>query len=93
MVAAVGARLDGLLEQLTEHQRGRVLSYARRIDPRLSADDILQPDDYPKLRADPEWNYEDGVLAGMMAAQMAIRAELRRAEVAGPGTSSPGATG
>ena len=38
----------------------------------------IEEDDYPELARDPRWNYEDGVLAGMLAAQMALRAELRR---------------
>ncbi len=77
---ALVAQVDGYLDRLIEHQRKRVLSHARQIDPRLTADDILQPDDYPQLRGDPKWNYEDGVLAGMMAAQIAIRVELRMCE-------------
>lgn len=66
------------LERLIEHQRRRVLTLAQELNPRLTSDDVLQPHDYPELRESAVWNYEDGVLAGMMAAQIAARAELRR---------------
>ena len=32
---------------------------------------------FPVLATSPEWNYEDGLLAGYLAAQMAVRARLR----------------
>lgn len=70
--------LDDLIGRMIAHQRARVLTQAQAIDPRLCADDILQPDDYPALAGDPRWNYEDGVLAGMQAIQIALRSELRR---------------
>jgi hypothetical protein len=70
--------IDQVLGPLLGHQRARVLQQAQAIDAGLCADDLLQPDDYPALARDPRWNYEDGVLAGMQAAQMALRAALRR---------------
>ena len=72
------ALIDRVIDKLVAHQRARVLQQAQAIDPRLCADDILQPDDYPALAGDARWNYEDGVLAGMQAVQMALRSELRR---------------
>ena len=77
-VARAAAVLDDALERLIEHQRRRVLTLAQELNPRLTSDDVLQPHDYPELRESAAWNYEDGVLAGMMAAQIAARAELRR---------------
>lgn len=77
-VAQAAAVLDDALERLIEHQRRRVLTLAQELNPRLTSDDVLQPHDYPELRESAAWNYEDGVLAGMMAAQIAARAELRR---------------
>lgn len=77
-VARAAAVLDDTLERLIEHQRRRVLTLAQELNPRLTSDDVLQPHDYPELRESAAWNYEDGVLAGMMAAQIAARAELRR---------------
>lgn len=81
--AELEALVEAIIEPLLAHQRGRVLSQAQSIDPRLCADDVLQPDDYPALCRDPRWNYEDGVLAGMHAVQMALRSALRR--LSGPG--------
>ena len=32
--------------------------------------------DYPELKAHPTFDYEDGLLGGILAAQMALRAEV-----------------
>ena len=72
--------LDSLLEELIGQQRARVSARAQALNPRLTEEDLLQPHDIPELRSDPEWNYEDGVLAGFYASQMAIRASLRSEE-------------
>ncbi|MCS6913062.1 MAG: hypothetical protein RMK29_21215 [Myxococcales bacterium] len=70
--------LEDLLERMVAQQQERVLRQAQALCPRLCADDLLQPDDYPELAGNARWNYEDGVLAGLRAAQMAVRVELRR---------------
>jgi hypothetical protein len=70
--------LETLFEELIAHQRKRVLSRAQRLNPRITDDDLLSPVDMPELAADPEWNYEDGLLAGYLAAQMAVRARALR---------------
>ena len=72
------AELEALLNELIVHQHKKVFDFARRLDPSLTEDDIQQPHDFPALAQNPEWNYEDGVLAGYLAAQMAIRSRLRR---------------
>lgn len=74
----VTAELEVLFEELIAQQRRRVLELARRLNPRLTEDDIQQPHDFPELAQNPEWNYEDGVLAGYQAAQMAVRVRLTR---------------
>jgi hypothetical protein len=74
------AALEELFEELIAHQRKRVLAHARRLNPRTTDDDVLSPIDMPELAADPEWNYEDGLLAGYLSAQMAVRSRLRRDE-------------
>ena len=71
---------DRVLSELIAQQEQKLRAYAARIDPRLTPDDLLQPHDFPALARDPGFNYEDGVLAGLRSAHMAIRAELRRAE-------------
>jgi hypothetical protein len=70
--------IERLLDEMIGHQRKRVLEHARRLNGRLTEDDIQQPHDFPELATSPEWNYEDGVLAGYQAVQAAIRAALRR---------------
>ena len=62
------------LDQAIEHQRAKLLALATRINPRLTADDVLSPADFPELAGDPQFNYEDGILAGLMAAQAILRA-------------------
>jgi hypothetical protein len=66
--------IDDLLEEMAEEQRKKLLAYGRRIIPTLTGDDILQPNDFPELEHHPEFRYEEGLLAGLQAAQMAIRA-------------------
>jgi len=56
-------------------QRAKLLTLARRINPRLTDDDVLSPADFPELARDPQFNYEDGILAGLISAQAVLRAE------------------
>jgi hypothetical protein len=71
------AELETLFEELIAQQRKRVLAEARRRDPTLTEDDVQQPHDIPAIAEDAAWHYEDGVLAGYLAAQMAVRNRLR----------------
>ncbi len=68
--------VEAVFEELVAQQRKRVLAHARRLNPRLTEDDVQQPQDFPELSGNPEWQYEDGILAGYLAAQMAVRARL-----------------
>jgi hypothetical protein len=71
------ARALRVVAELIVQQAAKVNACAARIDPRLTADDLLQPHDFPALARDPTFNYEDGVLAGMRSAEAALRAALR----------------
>jgi hypothetical protein len=53
-----------------------VLELGRRIHPGLTAEDIRNPQDFPRLMASAEWNFEDGILAGLQSAHIALRARL-----------------
>ena len=64
------------LSRLIEDQRRRLLELARRLRPGLTADDIAQPHDYPELAENWHWNYEDGVLAGLLLAELHLRRAL-----------------
>ncbi len=65
---------DQILEEMIEAQRERLLHLARRLAPELTPEDLLQPHDHPTLAGNPNFNYEDGILAGYLAARAALRA-------------------
>jgi hypothetical protein len=66
-------------EQLTLEieglQKHKVFELARRLRPGLTWEDIRNPHDFPEL-GDPDWQFEDGVLAGIQTVLSAIRARL-----------------
>jgi hypothetical protein len=66
-----------LVASLEEQQRAKVLDLARRVRPGLTLEDIANPHDFPEL-GDPDWQYEDGMLAGIQSVLAAVRAEARR---------------
>jgi hypothetical protein len=66
--------LERLLDEMINAQRLRLLEIARRIDPGLSPEDLLQPHDHPKISIHPDFNFEDGILAGYLAIRAALRA-------------------
>lgn len=68
--------LEQLLAGMIRQQERRLHETGRRLVPGLTLDDLLSPDDVPALRADPEFLYEDGQLAGLLSAQAAVRAFL-----------------
>jgi hypothetical protein len=70
--------LDLLLERMIADQRHRLLALARRLEPEVGPDDLLQPHDHPRLAASPDFNFEDGILAGYLAFRAALRASRRR---------------
>jgi hypothetical protein len=69
---------ETLLDEMITTQRQRVTDLAQRIEPTLSPDDLLQPHDHPALAASPDFNFEDGVLAGYLAVRAALRASRQR---------------
>lgn len=71
--------VDRLLAQVIEQQERKLLQLARQIVPDLTPEDLRNPQDFAPLVRDPEFNYEDGLLAGLRSAHIAVRAELRRA--------------
>lgn len=64
--------IEKVTSELVESQRNQLLMLGRRIIPRLTSEDILQPNDYPELEFNPQFRYEEGVLAGVQALQMAL---------------------
>lgn len=74
-----GDSQEGLLLELEDLQRGKVLSLARRLRPGLTLEDVLNPHDFPELD-DRDWQYEDGVLTGIESVLAAFRARRRESE-------------
>ncbi len=72
-------QVEALVAQLEELQRRRVDELARRLRPGLTPEDLRSPHDVPEL-ADADWQYEDGVLAGVRAVLAAVRARRRESE-------------
>jgi hypothetical protein len=74
------AILDRLFLQMIDQQERKVLELARQTVPDLTREDLRNPQDFPALARDPDFTYEDGVLAGLRSAHMAVRVELRENE-------------
>lgn len=66
--------VERLLDEMIAAQRERLAEIARRIEPSLGPDDLLQPHDHPALATSADFNFEDGVLAGYLAFRAALRA-------------------
>ena len=72
----VEAFAEKKLQVMIEFQREKLLKLAREILPDLTPEDLRNPQDFPELIRDPFFNYEDGLLAGYLAVQVAIRSRL-----------------
>ncbi|MFN8542672.1 MAG: hypothetical protein U0807_00455 [Candidatus Binatia bacterium] len=68
---------ERLLEEMVAQQERKLQALGARLAPELTAEDLLQPQDYAVLRESGEFNYEDGILAGLRAAAIALRAARR----------------
>lgn len=64
--------IEKLLQELVQFHQAQLLKCGRRIVPHVTADDLLQPNDYPELENHPYFRYEEGMLAGIQTAQMAL---------------------
>ncbi len=65
-----------VLDELIEYQRKKVKELANRIQPGLTDEDIRNIHDFPKVYNDPMFQFEDGQLAGFVAAKIALKARL-----------------
>jgi 8-oxo-dGTP pyrophosphatase MutT (NUDIX family) len=66
--------VDDLIGGLEDLQASKVLDLARRLHPGATREDIGNPHDLPEL-ADADWQYADGVLAGIRSVRAALRAK------------------
>lgn len=69
--------VEQVLQELIDGQQKTLLECARRIVPNATSDDILQPNDFPELENHPYFRYEEGLLAGLQSAQIALRAACK----------------
>ncbi|MBS0619945.1 MAG: hypothetical protein JSS61_00600 [Verrucomicrobia bacterium] len=67
--------LEALFDELIAAQQKKLMECAQRIIPRVTADDLLQPNDFPALENHPHFRYEEGVLEGLLTARMAFLAK------------------
>lgn len=64
--------IDQLLKELVQFQQTQLLKCGRRLIPHLTPEDLLQPNDFPEVENNPSFRYEEGLLAGIQTAQMAL---------------------
>ncbi|MBZ4329786.1 hypothetical protein NR800_37785 [Corallococcus interemptor] len=76
-----------LYERMIAQQQAKVLKLAREAVPNIGPEELRNPHDFPELKEHPTFEFEDGILAGLISAQMALRAEIKgRLPPAPPGT-------
>jgi hypothetical protein len=68
--------LESYLSTMHEHQLKKTQRIAREHNPKLTDEDLLNPDNFKYLINDARYTYEDGTAAGIMAAKIAIRSFL-----------------
>lgn len=66
-----------LIGEMIARQSSKLLACAKRIIPNVTADDLLQPNDFPALENHAEFRYEEGILSGMQTVQMALIAYVK----------------
>jgi hypothetical protein len=71
--------VERVLGDMTAAQERKVLALARRLVPHATPEDVRNPHDFPALAESAHFNFEDGVLAGLLAAAAALRAARRDA--------------
>lgn len=69
--------MEEIFEELIAYQKERILNFGRSIIPYLTQDDLLQPNDYPELENNPLFRYEEGILEGILTAQMVYQRTLK----------------
>ncbi len=70
------------LDDLIARQRAKVLAAARRLRPGLREDDLRNATAFPEVVQDPAFRFEEGQLAGLLAARIALQRRLLGDDVA-----------
>ena len=66
------------LTTLHQHYVQRAKLVAHQVNPRLTDEDLLNPDNFPDIMRDPRYTYADGLAAGILSAKMAIKGVIYR---------------
>ena len=69
--------VERLLGEMTRAQEHKLLALARRLVPHVTPEDLRNPHDFAALVESAEFNFEDGILAGLLSAAAAVRAARR----------------
>jgi hypothetical protein len=72
----VALEVDRELRRLIDSQTARVKRRAAALVPDCTWEEMMNPDGIPALKNDALFNYEDGQLAGLISAQVALRAAV-----------------
>ena len=68
--------IEQCLEEMIRLQREKVFMIAIKLNSSITRDDLFNPQDFVELERSGLFNFEDGILAGLMSAQMALRANV-----------------
>lgn len=66
--------IEEYLDEMITHQQKSLLKCGQKIVPALTSDDMLQPNDFRELEGNPLFRYEEGLLAGLNSARIALSA-------------------
>jgi hypothetical protein len=66
-----------LYERMISQQQAKVLRLAREVVPNITPEELRNPHDFPKLKEHPTFEFEDGLLSGLISAQVALNAEIK----------------
>ncbi len=69
--------VERVLDEMTRAQEQKLLALARRLVPRVTPEDLRNPHDFAPLLESAEFNFEDGILAGLLSAAAALRVTRR----------------
>lgn len=69
--------IEAVFTELISHQQSKLLECAQKIVPNITADDLLQPNDFLALENNPLFRYEEGILAGLQAARISLITEIK----------------
>jgi hypothetical protein len=71
--------VERVLDEMTRAQERKLLALARRLVPQVTPEDLRNPHDFAPLLESAEFNFEDGILAGLLSAAAALRVTRRDA--------------